>query len=125
VKDTKAGEVKGQGVGNVWYVIDPTAAAVKPAPKAEPKSYSIEIVKFAFSEKELTVEAGSTITFTNNDAVKHNAVSDLLKEDGTPVFETKLLGKGESESITVTTPGVYTYYCAPHKNGMKATIIVK
>jgi len=124
VKDTKAGEVNGQGVGNVWYVIDPTVPA-KSAPKAESKSYSIEIVKFAFSEKELTIEAGSTITFTNNDAIMHNAVSDLLNEDGTPVFATKLLSKGESASITITKPGVYTYYCAPHKQNMKATIIVK
>ncbi|NOU95336.1 hypothetical protein GC093_19200 [Paenibacillus sp. LMG 31456] len=124
VKDTKPGEVKGQDVGKVWYVIDPTAAA-KPAPKVEAKTYSIEMAKFAFSQKELTVEAGSTITFTNNDLVMHNAVSDLLKEDGTPVFETKLLSKGESESITITKPGVYTYYCLPHKGGMTATIIVK
>ncbi|WP_165972147.1 plastocyanin/azurin family copper-binding protein [Paenibacillus piri] len=124
VKDTKPGEVKGQDVGKVWYVIDPTAAA-KPVVKAEPKTYSIEIAKFAFSVQELTVEAGSTITFTNNDPVMHNAVSDLLKEDGTPFFETKLLGKGESESVTIDKPGVYTYYCLPHKANMKATIIVK
>jgi predicted lipoprotein with Yx(FWY)xxD motif/plastocyanin len=153
IKDAKAGDVTGQDVGKVWYVIDP-AAAPKPtaaaaptappvqtpapapvtpapttppaaAPKVEAKAYSVMIAKFAFSEKVLTVEAGSTITFTNNDTVQHNAVSDLLKADGTPVFATKLLGKGESESITLTQPGEYTYYCAPHKENMKATIIVK
>lgn len=73
----------------------------------------------------LTVEAGATITFTNNHAIEHNAVSDKLKADGSPVFETKLLAKGQSESITLTEPGEYTYYCAPHKDFMKATIIVK
>jgi predicted lipoprotein with Yx(FWY)xxD motif/plastocyanin len=143
IKDMKAGDVTGQDVGKVWYVIDPAAAPkvpVAPAPTpvstpaptpapapmvTAPKAYAVDIVRFAFSEKILTVEAGSTITFTNSDPIMHNAVSDLLNADGTPVFETKLLNKGESESITLTKPGEYTYYCEPHKEAMKATIIVK
>jgi predicted lipoprotein with Yx(FWY)xxD motif/plastocyanin len=142
VKDVKAGDVTGQDVGKVWYVINPAsapkppmaAAPVTPAVPAMPatpavpaqaKTYNVNIAQFAFSEKVLTVEAGSTITFTNQDTIKHNAVSDSLKADGTPVFETVLLGKGESASITLTQPGEYTYYCAPHKERMKATIIVK
>ncbi|NHN28565.1 plastocyanin/azurin family copper-binding protein [Paenibacillus agricola] len=168
IKDMKAGDVTGQDVGKVWYVIDPAAAPkvpavsspavpapagqapapaapapmpmpmpatpapvvpvpapATPAPVAAAKAYAVAIENFAFSEAVLTVEAGSTITFTNNDRFNHNAVSDRLKADGKPEFETKLLGKGESESITLTQPGEYTYYCEPHKDNMKATIIVK
>ncbi|SFL49671.1 Predicted lipoprotein with conserved Yx(FWY)xxD motif [Paenibacillus sp. 1_12] len=152
IKDVKAGDVTGQDVGKVWYVLDPAAtpkvpASAAPAPAPAPaqptpapaqpattpapasqaaaKNYSINMDNFKFSETVLTVEVGSTITFTNNHAFEHNAVSDKLKADGTPVFETKLLAKGQSESITLTEPGEYTYYCDPHKDFMKATIIVK
>ncbi|MCZ8511307.1 plastocyanin/azurin family copper-binding protein [Paenibacillus filicis] len=130
VKDTKAGDISGQGVNNVWYIVHPepaspaALAATEPAASAA-QEVQINISGFAFSEKELTVNAGTKITFTNMDKVKHNAVSDLLGADGKPVFETKLLAQGESESIVLTQPGEYTYYCQPHKAAMKAKIIVK
>ncbi|UUZ95930.1 cupredoxin domain-containing protein [Paenibacillus sp. P25] len=126
VKDTKPGDITGQGVGKVWYVINPLpAGSDAPAVPVAAKEYQIDISGFAFSEKELTVEAGAKITFTNKDKVMHNTVSDALGADGKPVFETKLLGQGESESIVLTQPGEYTYYCQPHKAAMKAKIIVK
>jgi plastocyanin/uncharacterized membrane protein len=100
-----------------------TTAGNTPTAPAAPststgKTYNIEISKFKFSQPEITVEAGSTIVFTNQDDVKHNAVAD----NGS--FSTKLLGKGESAQITLSEPGEYTYYCAPHKANMKAKIIV-
>ncbi|GGI43216.1 hypothetical protein GCM10008018_00950 [Paenibacillus marchantiophytorum] len=87
--------------------------------EATAKTYYVNIEGFAFKEGDLTVEAGSTIVFTNKDKVKHNAVAD----NGS--FKTNLLGAGESESITLTTPGEYTYFCEPHKNFMKGKITVK
>ncbi|PUA39870.1 hypothetical protein C8Z91_07320 [Paenibacillus elgii] len=127
LKDTKAGDVNGQGVNNVWFAAKPEGVSPKQEDKqaAASKEYQVQMAGFAFSAKELTVEAGSKVTFTNKDKVKHNAVSDTLGDNGKPVFETKLLGEGESETITLTKPGTYTYYCAPHKAEMKATIIVK
>ncbi|WP_409344708.1 plastocyanin/azurin family copper-binding protein [Paenibacillus sp. MBLB4367] len=124
VKDMKAGDATGQGVNNVWYVIDPSAKQSAPQQPAA-KTYAIEMADFAFSQATLTVEAGSTITFTNKDKFEHNAVSDALTADGKPVFATKLLATGESATITLDKPGEYTYYCEPHKGFMKATIIVK
>lgn len=125
-KDEKAGDVKGQGVNDVWYVIDPTATGKKvEQPKASGgKAYAMDIAGFAFAQPEITIEAGSSITFTNKDAVKHNVVSDATA-DGKPLFETPLLGKGEMFTLTFDQPGEYTYYCAPHKSMMKGKIIVK
>ena len=34
VKDTKPGDTTGQGVGNVWYVLEPKATTSAPLPKA-------------------------------------------------------------------------------------------
>ncbi len=35
-KDAKAGDVNGQGVGSVWYVLDPSGNAIQAAPAASP-----------------------------------------------------------------------------------------
>lgn len=83
------------------------------------KTYYVNIEGFAFKEGDITVEAGSTVIFTNKDKAKHNAVAD----DGS--FQTALLAMGESESVTFAKPGEYTYFCEPHKNFMKGKITVK
>lgn len=83
------------------------------------KTYNVNIEGFAFKEADITIEAGSTVIFTNKDKVKHNAVAD----DGS--FKTALLGSGESESVTFAKPGEYTYFCEPHKDFMKGKITVK
>ncbi|TNJ64207.1 hypothetical protein FE784_21560 [Paenibacillus hemerocallicola] len=125
IKDENAGDVKGQGVNNVWYVIDLSEAkqAEQPAAAAG-KAYAMDIIKFAFAQPEITIEAGSTITFTNKDNAFHNVVSDL-EADGKALFETPMLDKDESFTLTFDTPGEYTYYCLPHKEHMKGKIIVK
>jgi plastocyanin len=87
--------------------------------ETEPKTYRIDIKDFSFGTEPLTVEAGATIIFTNYDEMKHNAVAN----DGT--FETPLLAKGESYSITIDKPGTYDYVCEPHAKFMIGKIIVK
>jgi plastocyanin len=89
-----------------------------PAPSVG-KTYNIDISNFAFTESDITVEAGSTIVFTNKDKVKHNAVAD----NGD--FKLPLLAQGESASVTLSKPGEYTYFCEPHKDFMKGKITVK
>ncbi|WP_158606926.1 plastocyanin/azurin family copper-binding protein [Paenibacillus ginsengarvi] len=130
VKDAKAGDVLGQGVNNVWYVIPPSASdkqaeAEQPSAQAPAgKAYAMDIFNFEFTQPEITIEAGSSITFTNKDNMQHNVVSDSLV-DGKPLFQTPLFGQGESYTLTFDKPGEYTYYCAPHKAFMKGKIIVK
>jgi plastocyanin len=82
-------------------------------------AYTIEISDFSFSPGELTVEAGSTVTFKNLDNVQHNAVA----ADGS--FKIPLLDENGTATITLSAPGEYEYYCVPHKSFMKGKIIVK
>lgn len=88
--------------------------------KTEPvKTYNVEMSQFKFNPAEITIEAGSTITFTNKDKVRH----DVVAVDGS--FKAPLLNPGESYTLAFSKPGEYEIYCTPHKNFMKGKIIVK
>jgi hypothetical protein len=58
------------------------------------------------------------VTFTNSGVTPHNANSS----DGGG-WDTGLLAKGESASVTFNQPGTYTYTCTPHPS-MIGQIIV-
>ncbi|UVI28892.1 plastocyanin/azurin family copper-binding protein [Paenibacillus spongiae] len=118
VKDKAHGDVTGQNVNKVWFVIDPAKFTGTTAAQAV-KTYRIDIKEFSFGTEPLTVEAGSEIIFTNYDDMKHNAVA----ADG--AFATPLLAKGESFTIKIDKAGTYDYYCEPHKSFMTGQIIVK
>ncbi|MBP3964939.1 plastocyanin/azurin family copper-binding protein [Paenibacillus lignilyticus] len=118
VKDSAHGDVNGQGLNNVWYVIDPVAFEGTTA-SAEVKTYRVDIKEYSFGTGPLTVEVGSKIIFTNYDDMKHNAVA----VDGS--FSTPLLAKGDSFTITMSKAGTYDYFCEPHKKFMTGQIIVK
>ena len=117
VKDTKHGDILGQNVNDVWFVVDPAAFTGTTAPQV--KTYHIDIKDFSFGTEPLTVDAGSQIIFTNLDDMKHNAVA----LDGS--FKTPLLAKGESFTIKLDKAGTYNYICEPHAKFMTGQIIVK
>jgi predicted lipoprotein with Yx(FWY)xxD motif len=124
-QDASRGDLKGQGLGDVWFVVNPatfagtTVGKAAPAEPAVPAKVIIEMKDYSFTPTELTVKAGTTIEFINRDDMQHNAVA----VDGS--FKTVLLDKGKSATIKLDKPGVYEYYCEPHKAFMKAKIIVQ
>ncbi len=79
-------------------------------------SASISIVDFTFSPGSVTVDAGATVTWTNNDTTAHTATSS-------GVFDTGTLQPGQSGSVTLSTPGTYNYICSIHPN-MTGSIVV-
>ncbi|WP_219838072.1 plastocyanin/azurin family copper-binding protein [Paenibacillus sp. R14(2021)] len=117
VKDKAHGDTLGQDVNQVWFVVNPATFSGTTAPVA--KTYHVDIKEYSFGTGPLTVEAGSSIVFTNFDDMQHNAVD----VDGS--FATPLLSKGDSYTITLSKPGVYDYFCVPHKKFMTGQIIVK
>ncbi|KRE35216.1 plastocyanin/azurin family copper-binding protein [Paenibacillus sp. Soil522] len=119
IQDKEHGDLKGQGVNDVWFTVDPVKFNGTTASTVTVKTYSIDIKQFSFGKEPLTVEAGSKITFTNYDDMKHNAVA----VDGS--FSTPLLAKGESYTITLDKPGTVNFYCEPHMSFMTGQIIVK
>lgn len=83
-----------------------------------------------FLPSTFSVKAGESITFVNNKGFPHNIVFD---EDEVPAgvkvdalnHEDYLNAPGESYTVTLKTPGSYSFYCEPHQgSGMKGTITV-
>jgi OOP family OmpA-OmpF porin len=74
---------------------------------APPTSSSVSIIKFSFTPDTITVPAGSTVTWTNQDADTPHIVK-FADSASAP------LKQGASYSKTFATPGVYTYQCGVH-----------
>ena len=69
----------------------------------------VTISNYMFAPGDIKVKVGTTVTWTNNDSVKHNVVSDDGKmPDG------QLIGKGETYTYTFAKAGTYKYHCSPH-----------
>jgi amicyanin len=67
---------------------------------------------------EITVAPGTTVTWTNSEAMPHTVV------DQNKAFRSKTLVKDASFSFTFTTAGDYDYLCSIHPF-MKGKVIVK
>jgi plastocyanin len=87
-----------------------TGAAAGPA--------TINIDNFAFTPATLTVTAGTTVTWKNEDDSPHR----IGDKDGT--FKSAALDTDDSFSHTFATPGEYPYICTIHPY-MVGKIIVK
>ncbi|MBV9332588.1 MAG: cupredoxin family copper-binding protein [Candidatus Eremiobacteraeota bacterium] len=79
---------------------------------------SVEIKNDAFSPKTLTITAGQTVTFTNDDDDAHTVTAT----DGS--FDSKGLDTNGRWNHVFAKLGTYTYFCELHPF-MKGTIIVK
>ncbi len=77
-------------------------------------SHVVAISNFAFSPQTITVKAGETVTFVNNDSVEHSVTAD----NGT--FD--LSFSNGKATIAMSNPGTYTYHCKIHPS-MTGTII--
>jgi plastocyanin len=79
---------------------------------------SVSIVNMSFSPANLTVAVGSTVKWTNNDAMTHTVTADNAS------FDSGNIAGGGTFSKTFSTAGSYPYHCTIHP-GMTGTITVK
>lgn len=92
------------------------AATLLASVSAQAATTSVNIKNNAFSPQSVTIKAGDTVTWTNQDSVQHNVDFESFKSD--------LLSQGQTYSHTFDTPGSYSYDCDVHPF-MKGTVIVK
>src|SRR5512143_2289064 len=79
------------------------AAALQPR-TARADDMEVHIDNFVFQPAELTVKAGTTVTWTNRDDIPHTVVS-------AGKFRSKLLDTDDKFSFTFTDAGDYKYIC--------------
>ncbi|MBI4159429.1 cupredoxin domain-containing protein [Candidatus Woesearchaeota archaeon] len=79
----------------------------------------IEIKDLGFSQPELRIKKEDTVTWINQDSVKHTVTSDKGNE-----LNSNFLSKSESYSHTFANFGTFEYHCNAHPS-MKARIIVE
>jgi plastocyanin len=71
--------------------------------------YQVKIDNFSFAPATLTVPAGATVTWVNQDDVPHTVVSSDGKGIKSPVLDTD-----QKFTHTFTQAGTYAYYCSIH-----------
>jgi plastocyanin len=81
----------------------------------------ISIDNFNFTPSTLTVAAGTTVTWVNNDEEPHTIVN---VGQPTRVFKSGGLDGGDTYSFVFDKPGTYDYICSIHPH-MSGQIVVK
>ena len=102
----------------------PTSAALASPCAVAPADGVARIVisGFAFCPRTTTVEAGTAVTWVNEDAAPHTATFD--GESFQPPFDSGELAPGQPFTVRLDVPGTYTYRCRLHA-GMTGTIRVR
>jgi predicted lipoprotein with Yx(FWY)xxD motif len=110
VKDTKPGDVIGQDVGKVWYVISAAGEMITTMlaePTAAPaETVKVSIVDFSYGDP-LTVPIGTTVEWTNEDSAPHTVTAD-------GAFDSGNMNQGDTWSFTFTEAGTFDYTCTYH-----------
>ena len=109
-------------VRNIWVAIALAAAVLAPAaifPTAfvQAAETEVDIDQFTFLPQRITVKAGTTVTWSNEDDVPHTVASS------SKVFKSKALDTADKFSFTFTTPGTYDYFCSVHPHMTGAVVV--
>ena len=85
----------------------------------------VSMKNIQFSPKDLTVKAGETITFTNDEAVAHDVHKTSGPGKDFASGPTGGMQEGDTFKLTLDKPGKYDYVCDVHAPGMAGSITVK
>lgn len=89
------------------------------SPARAAQHHSVTIKQYMFMPRSLSIRAGDTITWTNQDSVGH----DVEVTSGPASFHSPMLSQGQSWSFTFSAAGTYSYICSVHPD-MTATVTV-
>jgi plastocyanin len=85
----------------------------------------VSMKNIQFSPKDLTVKAGETITFTNDEAVAHDVHKTSGPGKDFASGPTGGMQEGDTFKLTLDKPGKYEFVCDVHAPGMAGSITVK
>jgi len=84
---------------------------------------AVTVKQFQFMPAELTVKAGTTVTWTNQDDILHTVTSGATPGTADGKFDGPMDGRGKSFSHLFDQAGRYPYFCSRH-NSMTGTVVV-
>jgi plastocyanin len=93
------------------------AAGAFPIASAQAAGAEVQIDQFTFAPQQVTVKAGTTVTWINDDDVPHTVASSAK------LFKSKTLDTKDRFPFTFTTPGTYEYFCSLHPHMTGAVVV--
>jgi plastocyanin len=85
---------------------------------------AVTVKQFQFMPADLTVPAGTNVTWTNQDDILHTATSGATPGTADGNFDGQMDGRGKSFSHVFDKPGRYPYFCSRHTS-MTGTVVVE
>jgi plastocyanin len=104
-------------VATAFGIVLLVAAATFAARSAPATDAEVDIDQFTFLPQRITVKAGTTVTWSNEDDVPHTIASS------SKLFKSKALDTADKFSFTFTTPGTYEYFCSLHPHMTGAVVV--
>ncbi len=81
---------------------------------------TVTINDFSFGPQNITIQAGTTVTWKNQDSVSHTVTAKVASPNAPNSQE---IMPGSSFSFVFPTPGTYAYRCIIHPS-MQGTVVV-
>ncbi len=107
-------------------------ASVTPTTTAETTDgAAVEMKLIAYRPESITVDAGTTVTWTQKDAGSHTVTSGTVEQGTGGVteqpdkkFDSGNLATNKTFEFTFEEPGTYQYFCAVHPATMRGRVQV-
>lgn len=108
------------GGGSTTTTVGSSTTASTPGPTAGGGAAGAQVVmkNLAFDPATVTIKAGESVTWTNQDGMNHTVVADKGE------FKSSDLGQGATFTFKFDKAGTYAYHCSIHPS-MKATVVVQ
>ncbi|HVM02258.1 MAG TPA: plastocyanin/azurin family copper-binding protein [Acidimicrobiales bacterium] len=99
---------------------------------AAPTANEVTMRLIAFRPETLTVDAGATVTWRQEDAGAHTVTSGTVEQGGAGVtampddkFDSGEIATGDTFELTFDEPGTYPYFCEIHPATMRGEVRVR
>jgi plastocyanin len=86
---------------------------------------TVSMSNIQFEPGEISVSAGDTITFQNDEAIPHDVEKTAGPGEQFSSGPEGGMGEGDTFELTLDEPGDYEYVCRVHAPGMAGTITVE
>ena len=81
----------------------------------ESDTSEVAIKLFTFDPKILEVPVGTTVVWSNGDAIEHSVTNGTPENPGS-AFDSDFFTEGRTRSYAFTEPGEYPYFCGRHNS---------